>query len=189
MAQGRLPFLSGQLEGECAGTTRPHRHKEELNVAKCTDSACSEDDRLGQYSVIVITCKRFCYLEREHFIMYCCTSTFTANLLIELEKYFFTLKGVAVFLSERLCQDPLEKFFGCQWQRGGMHENPNIQQFLKNTQTLCVVNSCCRDIVKRKFNCRGNKDMVKLGQENKPLPKCEQARDQWLLRAHTPYYD
>jgi len=108
--------------------------------------------------------------------MYCCTSTsFTANSLIELVKYLFTLKGVTAFLSEHLCQDPLEKFFGCQRQRGGMHENPNVHEFLKNTQALRVVNSFCQDVVKG--NCRGNKDVVELGQENNPLPKRKQAQD------------
>ena len=29
-------------------------------------------------------------------------------------------------LSERLCQDPLELFFGCQRQCGGTHENPTV---------------------------------------------------------------
>jgi len=34
MDQGRLPFLSGQLGGECAETAKPHRHRVELNAAK-----------------------------------------------------------------------------------------------------------------------------------------------------------
>ena len=46
------------------------------------------------------------------------------------------------------------KFFGCQCQGGGMHENPNIQEFLKNIQALYVVNSFCRDIVKGVVNCQ-----------------------------------
>ena len=43
--------------------------------------------------------------------------------------YIFSIPGVKVFLSERLCQDPLELFFGCQRQCGGTHENPTVQEF------------------------------------------------------------
>ena len=48
----------------------------------------------------------------------------------------FTIPGVTAFLSEKLCQDPLEKFFGCQRQRGGVNDNPTVHQFCLNTQTL-----------------------------------------------------
>ena len=37
---------------------------------------------------------------------------------VELVKYLFTIPDVTSFLSEKLCQDPLEKFFGSQRQRG-----------------------------------------------------------------------
>lgn len=43
----------------------------------------------------------------------------TAKSFVELVRYIFTIPGVKAFLSECLCQDPLEKFFGCQRQRGG----------------------------------------------------------------------
>ena len=43
---------------------------------------------------------------------------------IEVTKLAFTIPGVKVFLSERPCQDPLEKLFGCQRQCGGTSENP-----------------------------------------------------------------
>ena len=57
------------------------------------------------------------------------------------------------FLSNHLCQDPLENFFGCQRQRGGTSDNPNVLEYYQNTQTLRVVNSFCRGTVKG--NCRG----------------------------------
>ena len=44
------------------------------------------------------------------------------------------------FLSEKLNQDPLEKFFGCQRQRGRANENPTVAEFVKNTQALRVIN-------------------------------------------------
>ena len=56
--------------------------------------------------------------------------------------YLFKIKGVSCFLSEKLSQDPLEKFFGCQRQ-SGTNDNPTVAQFLKNTQNLRVINSIC----------------------------------------------
>eukprot|EP00731_Ephydatia_muelleri_P008781 Em0004g1119a len=61
----------------------------------------------------------------------------------------------STFLSERLCQDPLEQFFGCQRQRGRTNDNPTVKEFCKNTQALRVVNSLCAGIVKG--NCRGKR--------------------------------
>ena len=89
--------------------------------------------------------------------------------LVDLIEYVFTIPGVTVFLSERLCQDPLEKFFGCQRQRGGTNENPTVQEFCRNTQALRVVNSVCSNV--RKGNCRGHKDEVEFSKENQILPK------------------
>ena len=83
---------------------------------------------------------------------------FTVSSFVDLLKYVFTIPGVTVFLSERLCQDPLEKFFGCQRQRGGTNENPTVQEFCRNTQALRVVNSVCGNI--KKGNCRGQKDKM-----------------------------
>ena len=52
-------------------------------------------------------------------------------------EYIFTnILDVKVFLSNRICQDPLEKFFGQQRQRGRANENPSASEFIKNTQEL-----------------------------------------------------
>lgn len=56
-------------------------------------------------------------------------------------------------LTNHLCQDPLESFFGCQRQRGGTGDNPSISEFYTNTQALRVVDSFCRGPVRG--NCRG----------------------------------
>lgn len=53
---------------------------------------------------------------------------------------------------QRICQDPLERFFGCQRQRGGVHDNPNCSEFMKNTQALRVINGLQAP---SKGNCRG----------------------------------
>nr|MCH9717640.1 hypothetical protein [Gammaproteobacteria bacterium] len=88
-------------------------------------------------------------------------------------KYIFTIPGVILFMSNRLC-DPLERFFGQQRQRGGTHANLNVSEFIKNTQALRVINTSCGSI---RRNCRGsdknedkNKDI--LDNENTPLAKC-----------------
>ena len=95
---------------------------------------------------------------------------FAVSSLLELVPYLFSLPGVKVFLTERLCQDPLEKFFGCQRQRGGTHDNPTVQEFYSNTSALRVINSFCVGSVKG--NCRGGKTTSSIDdQENTPLPK------------------
>ena len=42
----------------------------------------------------------------------------------EMIPYLFKLKGVDCFLSEKLSQDPQEKFFRCQRQTSRTNENP-----------------------------------------------------------------
>ncbi len=73
----------------------------------------------------------------------------------------FGIPGVSVLLSNRLCQDPLEKFFGQQRQRGRTHDNPNVAEFIKNTQALRVINTTCGGV---RGNCRGsNKSLNNYG--------------------------
>ena len=69
---------------------------------------------------------------------------------VELVRYLFSLPSVKskklAFLSQNICQDPLENFFGTQRQRGGTSDNPNVLEFYNNTGALRVVNSFCRPI-------------------------------------------
>ena len=78
---------------------------------------------------------------------------------MKLVPYLFTIPGVTAFLSQRICQDPLENIFGCQRQRGGTHDNPSVDEFIKNTQALCVVGSMCRSPALG--NYRGGNDFDK----------------------------
>ena len=80
-------------------------------------------------------------------------------------------------MNERLSQDPLEKFFGCQRQRGTTNENPNVSQFCKNTQALRVINGICGNV---SGNYRGNKTSIDWGKENCPLPKRRKCKPQVL---------
>ena len=93
----------------------------------------------------------------------------TVRSFIEIINIAFTIPGVDVFLSERLCQDPLESFFGCQRQRGGTSENPNVLEFCKNTQALRVINSVYGSIPRG--NCRKSKQGPDMQKESMPLPK------------------
>ena len=91
-------------------------------------------------------------------------------------KYLFTLPEVKrnklSFLSNRICQDPLENFFGCQRQRGHTNDNPCVKDFYSNTQSLRVINSFCRPSVRG--NCRGEnskRPIIQTESDYAPLPK------------------
>ena len=90
-------------------------------------------------------------------------------LFVDLVEFIFKIPEVKVFLSNRICQDPLENFFGQQRQRGRANENPNVTEFLESTQALRVVNSTSHTI---RGNCRGaQKRKEPLEIENTPLKK------------------
>lgn len=68
---------------------------------------------------------------------------FTGKSFVELVRFLFTMEDVTSFLSQRICQDALERFFGCQRQRGAVHDNPNVQEFVKNTG-IAGSEQCCQ---------------------------------------------
>lgn len=75
---------------------------------------------------------------------------------LELLPIVLKIQGVQVFLSDRINQDPLEKFFGRLRQRGRTHQNPTVAEALKNVQTLRVVDTVWVDDLTGS-NCRGRK--------------------------------
>ena len=89
-------------------------------------------------------------------------------------RFVFTIPGVKSFLTQRICQDPLENFFGCQRQRGGTHDNPTVAEFEKNMQALRVINSSRSTQIPQgpaKGNCRGfSNESILTDKENTPLP-------------------
>ena len=107
-------------------------------------------------------------------IKYCLLSCpiHTVNSFIEMTEYIFTIPGVKVFLSNRICQDPLENFFGRQRQRGRVNEHPNALEFIRNTQALRIINTEGATV---RGNCRGVKKNKRKAEpimvENSPLPK------------------
>ena len=86
-------------------------------------------------------------------------------------KYLFTVPGVQLFLSRRLYQDPMEKFFSCQRQIGRTQDNTTVNDFEKNTQALRIADSFCQASVKS--NCRGNEE---LNSKMYSLPKRKRAK-------------
>ena len=96
----------------------------------------------------------------------------TVSSFLELIPFIFKIEGVTCFLSEKLCQDALENFFGCQRQRGKTNKNPTVAEFFKNMQSLRVISSL--DVHRVTGNCRGMKrkshelESIDL---NKPLRK------------------
>ena len=85
------------------------------------------------------------------------------NHWFELVEYVFRTPGEDIFgnpwcqslIEQQTRQDPLKKHhFGQQRQRGRLHENPNVSDFIKNIhQALRVINGVCCDV---KNNCRGS---------------------------------
>ena len=78
------------------------------------------------------------------------------------------------FLSEKLCQDPLEKFFGLQRQRGKSNDNPLLNEVQKNTQALRVVGDI--NVKSIAGNCRGKKRDAIFTETNVQLQKRKKSR-------------
>ena len=72
---------------------------------------------------------------------------------LEFVPSILKVPGVTVFLSVKLNQDPLEKFFGCIRQHGRVNDNPTVLQAMTATQTLRVANSLRFATITG--NCRG----------------------------------
>lgn len=107
-------------------------------------------------------------------------------------KYIFTtIPDVNSFLSERIQQDPLEKYFGQQRQRGRVNDNPSFSQYLKNEQALRVVSSINLNVMMgntRKTNSTSIKDI-----STAPLPKRRKTKKEtqpesgWIKHVITIY--
>ena len=91
---------------------------------------------------------------------------------MDMVEYIFTkIPGVKIFLSNRICQDPLENFFGQQRQRGNTNDNPNSTEFIKNTQALRVINTVCSTV---RGNCKETKSaklILNMAENCEPLAK------------------
>ena len=61
----------------------------------------------------------------------------TVNTVIEIDK-FLLQEGMEYVLTERFCQDPVEKYFGSQRKLGQKNDNPDICTFGYNDNTIRV---------------------------------------------------
>ena len=80
---------------------------------------------------------------------------YAVSLFVELVPLILSQPGVKYFLSEKLCQDPLEKLFGCLRQRGKSNDNPMLNELFKGTQALRVIGDI--NVKAIAGNCRGKK--------------------------------
>ena len=87
---------------------------------------------------------------------------------VEMTKLLLSVPGVEFFLSERLCQDPLESFFGKQRAAGGRNDNPTVHQFCHNTVSLRVQGSAALEPAHG--NCRKRFTTTTIIDDT-PLPK------------------
>jgi hypothetical protein len=63
----------------------------------------------------------------------------TTLAFTELAPRLLAVPGVQFLLSERFSQDSLENFFGQQRSRGSYSDNPTVDQYLSNVNTLRIV--------------------------------------------------
>ena len=89
---------------------------------------------------------------------------------VEMTQYLLSVPGVEYILSEKLCQDPVESFFGKQRAAGGRSDNPTVHQFCLNTVSLRVQGSAALEPVRGNCGKRqcgvGSSDAMQ-----QPLPK------------------
>ena len=152
----RVPHIFGWMEGNCASSTRFHKTQmqkillssETLLGLRMTGWLLHTDFTTwstGRHELAILW---NVYFSRHNLSTYCSLSQ--VKPFTELVPQLFAIPGVKVFLSEWINQGPLEKFFGCQRQRGGWNENPTVAEFYKNTQARMVINSFCVGPVKGK---------------------------------------
>ena len=93
---------------------------------------------------------------------------FLVTSFVELTCMVLDMPGVRYFLSEKLCQDPLESLFGKQRMRGRYNDNPSVEAFLKGTVSLRVQGSVAAK--PKRGNCsRGDQEAIIVN--DTPLPK------------------
>ena len=67
---------------------------------------------------------------------------FLVSAFVEFIPYIFdNIPGICSFLSAKINQDAIEKFFGMQHQAGKANQNLTVSEFIKNTETFRVISS------------------------------------------------
>ena len=71
---------------------------------------------------------------------------------VDLVRYHFTIPGVRSFLSQRISQDPLETFFGCQtaWTSSWKSHCGRVHyQHTSSSSCQCFIKRCCKRQLQR----------------------------------------
>lgn len=97
--------------------------------------------------------------------------TTAVKSFVELIPVLFKLPGVKVFLSDRINQDPLEKYFGRLRQQGRANVNPTVSDTLKNAQTLRVIDTVWVDNITGNVRGRKRQNTLQADSDSAPLPK------------------
>ncbi len=95
--------------------------------------------------------------------------TLAVQAFVETAKVLLSLPGVSYILSEKLCQDPLESFFGKHRAAGGHNDNPTVKDFCKITVSLRVQSSAALDPAHG--NCTRRQLQYRPFEDDTPLPK------------------
>ena len=143
------------MGGECDGKEGCYKCCQKDDDAEYGNTTGLKANRYEQYTIKMLSTDMYSFV-------------LTVHSFVEMVQYLFTLPDVTVFLSNHICQDPLEKFFGQQRQRGRVNENPNVLESLRNTQALRIVKTTCANI---KGNCKGDRKRGIEDIENTPMPK------------------
>ncbi|XP_065895609.1 uncharacterized protein [Dysidea avara] len=101
--------------------------------------------------------------------------TRSVNSFLELVEGIFKIPGVTCFLSNRICQDPLEKYFSMQCQSGATNDNPTVHQFVKNSDTIRLVGNMWFEDTHG--NCRKSSSIKQFIEYTKCLPLRKRKRN------------
>lgn len=93
------------------------------------------------------------------------------HAFVEMANYLFCIPGVQYILSEKLCQDPLESFFGKQRAAGGRSDNPTVKQFCLNTVSLRVQGSAALEPIRGNCGKRPASGEISEKDLSEPIPK------------------
>ena len=78
-----------------------------------------------------------------------------------IEFIFLKIPGVKYFLSEKLCQDPLESFFGNQRMHGSsINDNPNVATFCPGDSFHLCTRFCISSAFGRNITAMHNPELV-----------------------------
>ena len=92
----------------------------------------------------------------------------TVYSFVDLAKEILSEPGVRYFLSEKLCQDPLEEQFSKQRSAGGGNRNMTVKDYA--SQELRILTAGSQMVASAKGNSRNRK---RRSDEDLPLPKAK----------------